>query len=262
MRKSLGKLTWLTVVLPGVLIVAPAPARATWIPTGHSRSVGAFGSATTPDETDSDGGVHSAPDLGPYTKSVGFSARAGTATADGFAFQSSSITPKLIALEISADAFAMAGEEQSASGSASASCVFEFDLPQPTAVKITIQSYVQNDSGGSLTVVRAGQLTPLIEYDASGNPGVLGMLNFPAGKYTLQAYTGAGAFIESSFGSPDGRSGIEATLTVVPEPTSLGLLVAAFVAGLPLAARRVRVRRGPARRLASARGCLAVVGRL
>lgn len=214
-------------------------ASAAWTPLAQSREVGAVGLANSIDFSDSDFSTHSAPDLGPYTKGVGFSVRAGTATGDGFASQTSSINPGLIALEISADAFVMAGEEESASGSASSSCYFEFELTEPTAVKIRVSSYVQGESGGSLFLTREGQLTPLIEYDACCSPGVRETKNFPAGKYFLSAYVGAGAFIEYSDGTPDGRTGIVAEFTAVPEPPSLAL-VAAALAGWPLAVRRRR----------------------
>lgn len=93
------------IALAACLAICAADVHAAIIPLAQSRSVRSFGNVTTPDGSDSDGQEASATDFGPFDELVGHAARAGAASSDGFASQTSAIKPRRVTGALSADAF-------------------------------------------------------------------------------------------------------------------------------------------------------------
>lgn len=233
-------------VLIGLLLHNAAEAAI--IPVEQARNVISFGSATTPDASDSDGGRIDAVGFGRFDELIGHAARAGSATADGFAQQNSAIKPGLVQGSLSADAFVGAfGIDDSADAGSSSNFELRFSVDEIALYSLALAGFASNNGFASLVLDADPPSEVNFYFDTSFEPPpVYAALLEPGTTYRLLANASASGFFSGGDGQSDGRAGLEFSLRQVPEPSSVSLCVALSLAALgfhAFGARRHRARR-------------------
>ncbi len=225
--------TWmlgLTMALSGT-----STAWADIVPIAALRQVASSGTINTADETLNHYDIESVDHFDVFDDSSGLALRTefGTATADGFAKQVSSLGANELLVFVSSDAFVSAPNENDTSyAGAGSRFSLRFLIDAPGRYKLTAEGYAQN-SGTALLQISDADENLLAYYDAVDASAFELELNLPAGEYGMAANADSGGYWEFGSGEPDGRSGLDVALVQVPEPGTLGL---GLFAGLSIAA--------------------------
>jgi hypothetical protein len=217
------RLTVLATLLTGV-----SAAHAAIVPVAQLRQIAAGGQLNTVDENVSDYNSEIAEDYGLFDESTGLALRTqfGTATADGFTKQVSSITANKLSVYGSADSFVMApSEEDSAYAGAGSVFSLRFMLDAPGRYLLTASGFAQNSATAGMTLKEGDAEDEYLAYfDVAEFPSFSTELFLPAGEYSISARADSSGYWEFGGGEPDGRSEIEMSFTQVPEPGTLALL--------------------------------------
>jgi hypothetical protein len=230
--------TWmlgLTLALTGT-----STAWADIVPIAALRQVAASGTINTADETLNHYDSEISDDLGLFDESAGLALRAqlGTATADGFAKQVSSVNAKELLAFVSSDAFVYAPSENDTSyAGAGSRFSMKFLVDAPGRYRVTATGYAQNSSAALLQISDADE-NVLAYFDPAEMPAFDTVLKLPAGEYGIAVNSDSGGYWEYGSGEPDGRSGLDVSLVQVPEPATLGLGLLAGLAWAGFAALR------------------------
>ncbi len=211
------------------------------IPVQQARSVISFGSASTFDESDSDGVRADAADFAPFEELVGHAARAGSATADGFAQQNSVIKPGLVVANLTADAFVGAfGVDDSADAGSSSNFELSFTVDEAALYHLGVSGSAANNGFASLQLDADPPSEVNYYFDVSfEQPPKLAILLEPGTTYRLVGNASASGFFSGGGGQPDGTAGLAFTLRQVPEPSS-GALCGLLFAGAGIVVVRSR----------------------
>jgi hypothetical protein len=210
------------------------------VPAQQRREVASFGAASTADESDSDGAQVLASDFGPFDALAGHAARAGSASADGFAQQNSTIEPLKVHALLSADAFVgVVGFTDSADAGSTSSFDLQFTVDEAASFRIAVTGFASNNGSAGMFLDSIPTAGNGFYYDTSFGDAMEAVIDLEPGTvYQLGGSASASAFMFGVDGQPDGRAGLEFTLTQVPEPASWALLAVAGVAAVAFQRRR------------------------
>ncbi len=156
-----------------VLSLSPGIANAAIIPIAQLRQVATGGSLSTADETASFYETRLAENFGTFDDAVGLALRTefGTATADGFTKQVSSIVANEISVFGSADSFVFArNAEDTAYANTASQFSLRFQLTTPGLFHLAASGFASNSATSTLTLKNATD-EELVSYDASFHPG-------------------------------------------------------------------------------------------
>ncbi len=234
---------WRCIMLAAALAAFAAPATAAIIPVGQSRALRSFGNATTPDESDSDSAQADAADFGRFEDLVGHAARAGAASSDGFASQTSWFNAQAAKGTLAADAFVSAFNiDDSSDGGSSSSFDLDFQVDVAAQFKLYVTGSATNNGFASIQFTDPnGQFNAY--WDVSFEPSaVFDMQLVPGETYRLAADASASGFLSGGGGSPDGQAGMSFTLRQVPEPSSVYLACVLAVSCAAWAIRQAKPR--------------------
>jgi hypothetical protein len=211
--------------IAGAVLLFANHAGAAIVPLEQGRSVISFGTATTIDESHSDGNRADAPDFGPFSGFVGHAARAGAATADGFAQQISVIKPYRVDGTFTADAFVGAfGFDDSADAGSSSNFDFSFEVDEAAPFRIHMSGSSSNNGYASMMLASEPLSDAEFFFDSTGFPEVRGGFNAQPGYvYRIVGSASASGFFSGGDGQVDGQAGMGFTLRQVPEPSTFAL---------------------------------------
>lgn len=211
--------------LAGAVLLLVNQAGAAIVPVEQFRSVISFGTATSPDESHTDGNREDAPDFGPFSGFVGHAARAGAVSADGFAQQISVIKPYRIDGTFTADAFVGAfGMDDSADAGSSSNFEFKFTVDEAAPFRIHMVGSSSNNGYASLMLVSEPLSDAEFFLDSTGLAEIRGGFNAQPGfVYRIVGNASASGFYSGGGGQVDGQAGMGFTLRQVPEPSTFAL---------------------------------------
>lgn len=219
--------------LAAMVVFHAATASAEIVPSQQLRNVSSFGAASTADESDSDGDQKIATDFALFDAFVGNAARAGSASADGFAQQTSSIDPLQIHALLSADAsVGVVGFTDNADSSSGSNFDLKFTVDEAASFRLTVTGFSSNNGSAGMFLDSVPTAGNGFFYDTTFGDSVETVINLEPGVvYQMGGATAASAFMSGGVGQFDGRAGLEFTLTQVPEPSSWALLATSGLIG-------------------------------
>ncbi|MFN0134903.1 MAG: PEP-CTERM sorting domain-containing protein [Phycisphaerae bacterium] len=201
-------------------------ASATIVPVFQDRMVEVVGSIALPGggsmvDDDHDAAIG----FGNFDSQLLCSVASTAANAVCRASHASSITPMQVSMSGAADsnASANAGSGETSSGNAITGMLFQFDLLEPQTLRF-VGSIEEFGGGAAFAYLKLGN-DVLVDLPTGTPASVDVTLDLLPGRYEFMTCTGSSAFVGEDGGFANAFASVSATISIVPEPTSLGLLV-------------------------------------